>query len=448
MWWRRLSAFTFACSVGAAHRIFPSVNFRVAPCIRGVRPLLLSPDCSDAVPPFETGTAVVNDRLVHLSLNSELDYTLPFRVLAFYVVAPVHSPDASVQRHADFLKSREMVGRVYISNEGINAQVSGSSVDCEAYRELIASEFLTQELLFKEDPVEEPAFPRLRVKEKGLVPLSAGGGVDLSQRGEDVSPERWAEMLADEKRPKVLLDVRNSYEWDVGHFEGASRPELDQFKKFDAATYGLPEDPDVAADTEVMMYCTGGIRCEIFSAQLKQQGFKKVFKLQGGIQHYANEMASKPEGDVPHWRGSLFVFDRRNVIPLGKDKHAPPIGECFHCGTLSESFVNCCNIDCNRLHLVCERCVAERRGFCSVDCSAAPRRRDLFFEAGADEAGGASGAAAAGDAIDLKAMIAATQGPAPNQKDPNRLSSVKPHNVRRLDYDADKHRPTSESTSD
>ena len=101
-------------------------------------------------------------------------------------------------------------------------------------------------------------------------------------------------MLAERNTSSVrVLDVRNGYEWDVGRFDGAERPALDHFSEFDAESFGLPADPDARKETPVMMYCTGGIRCEYFSARLKAQGFEKVYKLQGGVQHYGNVMSAR-----------------------------------------------------------------------------------------------------------------------------------------------------------
>eukprot|EP00900_Chrysochromulina_parva_P006604 jgi/Chrpa1/15945/Chrysochromulina_OHIO_Genome00001585-RA len=322
-----------------------------------------------------------------LSVNTELDFSLPYRVLAFYAIAPVAAPDDAVAEHRQYLLKHDMVGRVYICADGLNAQVSGTTASCEAYRAFAAAAFPGIQLFFKEDPVAEPAFPKLRVKHKALVP---GVAVDLNARGEDVEPERWAAMIAQgdgigAPQP-TILDVRNGYEWDVGHFEGAERPTLDEFAEFDAAAYGLPTDPEAKKSTPVMMYCTGGIRCEYFSAKLKAEGFEKVYKLQGGVQHYGNTMAA---------RGGAAR----------------------------------CNIDCNRLHLVCPRCLAERRGFCCESCNDAPRRRPLDLLAATDENG----------QFDFKAAIAATQGPLPGQADPNKLVNVKPANVPRKLWDADVH---------
>ena len=166
-----------------------------------------------------------------VSVNPLLDASLPARVLAFYVIAPVAEPEAAVDRHRDFLTAREMSGRVYLSADGMNAQVSGLAAACAEYRDFVAAEFPSERLLFKEDPVDELAFPRLRVKHKALVPeMADGAAVDLADRGEDVAPEEWQRMLAERNTSNVrVLDVRNGYEWDVGRFDGAERPEGDTF---------------------------------------------------------------------------------------------------------------------------------------------------------------------------------------------------------------------------
>ena len=405
-----------------------------------------------------------------VSVNPLLDASLPARVLAFYVIAPVAEPEAAVDRHRDFLTAREMSGRVYLSADGMNAQVSGLTAACAEYRDFVAAEFPSERLLFKEDPVDELAFPRLRVKHKALVPeMADGAAVDLADRGEDVAPEEWQRMLAERNTSNVrVLDVRNGYEWDVGRFDGAERPEGDTFAEFEPETFGLPSGGAEAAETPVMMYCTGGIRCEIFSAKLKQRGFKKVYKLQGGIQHYGNALAAGALGtaapddaavadaadaadaapdadavadappdvaDAPPkrrgtrlaagWKGSLFVFDRRSTLRFGAKAGTEPIGRCFHCGGATEAFVNCCNIDCNKLHLVCAACLRERAGFCCEPCTEAPRRRPLLLDGDAD--------------LDLSKVVAFTQGAAPGAADPNRLSSFKPGSLPRKQYDADRH---------
>jgi UPF0176 protein len=418
-----------------------------------------------------------------VSSNAADDPTLPHRVLAFYAIAPQSDPDMAVERHRAFLSQRGMVGRVYVSAEGLNAQVSGTTAHTAEYRAFIEAELADAgvPLIFKVNPIEELAFPKLRVKHKSLVPVAPDEAApDLTRRGEDVSPEQWAAMLADRTTPKHVLDVRNAYEWDVGHFEGAARPAGTNFADFDSSSFKLPTDAASKAETPIMMYCTGGVRCEYFSARLRAEGFQKVYKLQGGVQAYGNAMAdaraeattasdapattardapaptasdapattdTSPKGAargeaggeaggeargeaggaVPHWRGSLFVFDRRNLVRFGDAASAREVlGRCAHCGAPTESFVNCGNIDCNALHLVCASCLPRRRGFCSTACEVAPRRRPLDLLAGPD------------GTVDWEAAVTTTQGPRPGETDPNALSSWKVPNVPRKDFDADR----------
>ena len=380
-----------------------------------------------------------NENTKHiLSTNSRLDHSLPYRTLAFYIIATDKDTKQAIQTHKKFLQDRGMVGRVYLSVHGINAQVSGTIQSCAEYRDFVEKEFAPQQPLFKEDPCAELAFPRLRVKEKSLVPQlgavredpassSNGEGddqedvgtddsgedhetmeeIDLSNRGLDLSPKEWEEMMSLEGT-KHILDVRNGYEWDVGRFEGARRPDVSKFSESTGDAFGLPKDPKERAEVPVMMYCTGGIRCEYFSAKLKAEGFQRVYKLQGGIQHYGN--ANSDKAAPPHWKGKLFVFDRRNTLPLGGGE-SEIVGKCYRCGAPTEDFINCGNIDCNRLHLSCKSCRDAHLGFCTDACASAPRRRHL-------------------------ADTLYTQGPRPGAQDPNRLSSVKPHNVRRSEFDA------------
>lgn len=396
------------------------------------RPASASASASESSRAGPTATAQAAAAAPILSVNPHLDASLPYRTLAFYIISRVPEPAVAVEAHRAFLARRGMVGRVYICADGINAQVSGKNADCAAYRSFchgLMGAGAGAPILFKEDPTNAPAFPRLRVKNRGLVANTTGDGeaLDLSNRGVDLSPLEWERMLAaaaeegGDKRP-IVLDVRNDYEWDVGRFDGASRPVPTNFAQSDEESYNLPADLEERADTPVIMYCTGGIRCEFFSARLKARGFKNVYKLQGGVQHYGNAYATE-ERAPPGWKGSLFVFDRRNTVPIGGGGAAEVVGVCLHCGGKTETFVNCGNIDCNKLHLACPTCLPATGGFCCAPCGSAPRRRPLTDPS-------------------------ATQGPRPGAIDPNRLSAVKPDNIGRKEWvaDADGFRPGAGSS--
>lgn len=182
------------------------------------------------------------------------------------------------------------------------------------------------------------------------------------------------------------------YEWDIGHFCGAQRPEVECFK---STSFGLSDletvdsDPLASVDkgnTDILMYCTGGIRCDVYSTILRRKGFKNLYTLKGGISHYL-------ENEGPEqWIGNLFVFDSRLSLPPSafKPGSTPSSGSqgastnkfarCYICGSQVDELRhrNCANLDCNRLFLCCGNCVDPMRGCCCSDCKSAPRLRPVL----------------------------------------------------------------------
>jgi UPF0176 protein len=294
-----------------------------------------------------------------------MNTTPPFWVLAYYIFTPILDPVAEVKKHKAFLSSLNATSRIYINEEGINGQMSAAVKDAEAYIEWMHARPEFSTIKFKIHTHEEQAFPRLTIKyRKQLVAYDAP--VDLSKGGERVSPATWRSML-EQKDEKILIDVRNDYEWKVGRFEGADLPPCETFREFEKYADNLKErvNPE---NTPVMMYCTGGIRCELYSSILKERGFDKVYQLDGGVINYGLE-----EGSA-HWQGKLFVFDDRLTVPISEEK-TPIIGTCHHCGMPNESYYNCANMDCNTLFLCCPDCLKQQAGCCGKECIDAPRLR-------------------------------------------------------------------------
>ena len=172
---------------------------------------------------------------------------------------------------------------------------------------------------------------------------------------------------------QILLDVRNDYEWKVGRFEGAELPPCETFREFNSYAEHLKERADPAT-TPVMMYCTGGIRAELYSALLREKGFQKVYQLLGGIIGYGKEEGGK------HWLGKLFVFDDRLAVPISDEETAPTIGACHHCSCPNDTYYNCANMDCNHLFLCCPACLQKFAGCCQDSCVQAPRTRPYHQE--------------------------------------------------------------------
>lgn len=287
-----------------------------------------------------------------------------YSVFAYYRFCPIEDPAQAIQEHKTFLSRRDAKGRIYLSEEGINGQMSLYEKDAEVYTAWLHEQF--PGLSIKIHSYFEHVFPRLTIKyRRQLAALDVP--VDLSQTAPHLPPKEWKARLDAKRANTLLLDVRNHYEWTVGHFKGAHLPPLEQFRQFPAYAETLKTqwDPDT---TTVLMYCTGGIRCEMFSPHLKSLGFKEIYQLEGGVIQYGQEIGQD------HWEGKLFVFDDRLVVPLGHNAH-PTISTCLHCHTPTDLYYNCANMDCNTLFLACSACHQTLQGCCCPACTQAPRVR-------------------------------------------------------------------------
>ena len=291
-------------------------------------------------------------------------------ILAYYHLILIPEPEKEIVAHKAFFKDRQLTSRIYISEQGINGQMSGICEDVESYMNWMRANPLFEKIKFKIHSYHENVFPRQIIKyRKQLVALDEK--VDLSQIGEHVSPLQWKTLLEGEERP-ILLDVRNDYEWEVGRFEGAVCPPCETFREFKDYAKELKNQVDPKT-TPVMMYCTGGIRCEMYSSLLMKEGFQKVYQLDGGVINYGLKQGSD------HWLGKLFVFDDRLTVPIAEEQ-TPVIGRCHLCQTSNETYYNCANIDCNRLYLCCPDCLMQYQGCCQKDCQAASRVRPFHHQ--------------------------------------------------------------------
>lgn len=287
-------------------------------------------------------------------------------ILAYYHLATIENPHEEVIRHKEFFTNRDVTCRIYISEQGINGQMSAARQDGLDYISWMQTRPEFAGIMFKVQGYHENVFPRMTVKyRKQLVALDAPA--NLAERGEHVPPEKWKQMLV-ELQNKILLDVRNDYEWKIGRFDGAELPPCETFREFNQYADQLKENVD-PSKTPVMMYCTGGIRCELYSAVLKEKGFEKVYQLEGGVINYGMKEGSD------HWLGKLFVFDDRLAVPLSGEGSSKVIGTCHHCGVSNETYYNCANMDCNELFMCCPDCLKEFSGCCQSSCTGSERLR-------------------------------------------------------------------------
>lgn len=288
-----------------------------------------------------------------------------YLVLAFYKFVPIENPQEEVRRHKEFFQERDITSRIYISHEGINGQMSASETAAKEYMDWMRLRPEFKDVHFKLHEWHEQAFPHQTVKyRKNLV--ARDERVDLSLQGKHLSPAEWRKMLESEE-DHLLLDIRNDYEWEIGHFEGAVLPPCENFRDFEKYADAL-EKKNISKKKPVMMYCTGGIRCELYSSILIEKGFENVYQLNGGVINYGLE-----EGSA-HWLGKLFVFDDRLSVPIS-DEETPVIGKCHCCSAPSDAYYNCANMDCNHLFLCCPECLKKLQGCCKEACQQAERIR-------------------------------------------------------------------------
>lgn len=288
-----------------------------------------------------------------------------YLVLAYYHFFKIENPVEEVIRHKEFLAARDASCRIYISENGINGQLSARKDHAQQYMDWMHTRPEFANIVFKKHEHHENVFPRMAVKyRKKLVAIDEE--INLEDAAEHISPEQWQALIESKKKP-LVLDIRNDYEWQLGHFEGSECPPCTTFRDFSNYADQLKTRVDPTT-TPVMMCCTGGIRCELFSSVLKKRGFKQVFQLDGGIINYGLQKGSK------HWLGKLFVFDDRLAVPLSEDNKTV-VGKCHHCQQPNDIYYNCANMDCNELFLCCQTCLQQYQGCCQDACKSAERLR-------------------------------------------------------------------------
>jgi UPF0176 protein len=289
----------------------------------------------------------------------------PFRVILYYNFAPIDNPQAWVDGDRDLCRRLGLKGRVYISDEGINGTLAGAAEQIEEYKNELHSREGFGDTEFKEDACDTVPFARLIVKLRPeIVALRTDEPLDPNtDGGARLLPAEWRRVM-ESGNEYVMIDVRNSYESRIGHFEGALTPDVENFYDFpkwlDGA--GIPKEK------KVLMYCTGGIRCEKFSVLMKKKGYRDVNQLHGGILNYAREEGGR------HFRGKCFVFDDRLVVPVNPEDEEP-ISHCDITGQPCDMYINCANMECNRLFICSEEGARQMEGCCSEACRQNPRRR-------------------------------------------------------------------------
>ncbi|MGV8957957.1 oxygen-dependent tRNA uridine(34) hydroxylase TrhO [Lactococcus lactis] len=290
-----------------------------------------------------------------------------YRVLLYYQYVPIEDGETFAQKHLADCKELGLKGRILVADEGINGTVSGTIEQTNAYMELMKNDPRFSTTIFKIDEAEQNAFKKMHVRYRPeLVNLSLEDDVNpLELTGAYLDPKEFREAMLDENT--VVIDARNDYEFDLGHFRGAIRPEIRSFREL---PQWIRDNKEQFMEKRVLTYCTGGIRCEKFSGWLVREGFKDVGQLHGGIATYGKD--PEVQGDL--WDGQMYVFDSRIAVPINQKEHVI-VGRDWFDGSPCERYINCGNPECNRQMLASEENEAKYLGACSHECRVHPNNR-------------------------------------------------------------------------
>lgn len=292
------------------------------------------------------------------------------KIILYYNFSPINDVKAFIASHRSYCKDNGLMGRIYVSEEGINGTLAGSVEAVDRYEDYLRNLEGFEDTEFKEDFSDTIPFAKMIVKHRPEI-VSIRANMDLNPGTEGtgyLEPSEWRKVM-ESGEDYVMIDVRNNYESKVGHFEGAILPDLENF-------YDFPKWVDecgIEKDKKVLMYCTGGIRCEKFSILMRKKGFKDINQLHGGILTYAKEE------NGAHFKGKCFVFDDRLVVPVNPDDEEP-ISQCEISGVPCDTYINCANMECNRLFVCSEEAAIQMEGCCSEECKKSEKRRPFNRE--------------------------------------------------------------------
>lgn len=280
------------------------------------------------------------------------------KILLYYKFTPIADPKAIMLWQRDLCESLGLKGRILISEHGINGTVGGEMDDCKRYIKKTREYPGFKDISFKWSEGSADDFPRLSVKVRDeIVAFGAADELKVDENGVvgggvHLKPEEVNKLVEERGDDVVFFDGRNAMEAEIGKFRNAVVPDVttthDFIDELESGKY------DWMKDKPVVSYCTGGIRCEILSALMKNRGFEEVYQIDGGIVRYGEKY-----GNEGLWDGSLYVFDKRMHMEFsgGETKQ---LGHCIHCGAGTNDFHNCANEpDCRKQVLICPDCWAQ-----------------------------------------------------------------------------------------
>jgi len=281
--------------------------------------------------------------------------------ISFYQYHKIENPQLFRDKLFLEWQTLDVLGRTYVSYEGINAQISVPSENfLELKNQLDTISFLNNIRLNVAIEQHNKSFLKLKIKVRNKIVADGlnDDTFDVTNKGVHLNAKEFNQMLEDPNT--ICVDMRNHYESEIGHFDGAITPDVDTYRdSLDIIEEDLKENKE---NKNLLMYCTGGIRCEKASAYYKHKGFKNVFQLEGGIIEYTRQV--KSEHLENKFLGKNFVFDHRRAEKISD--HV--VANCHQCGSPCDVHVNCANEACHLLFIQCKDCSEKMETTCSVEC--------------------------------------------------------------------------------
>lgn len=287
----------------------------------------------------------------------------PFFISSFYQF--INIPNPETVRDTLFHKATELriLGLIILGHEGINATTCCQNKEhFETWKKFIQDTFQLDQLNNKDSESHHPPFLRLSIKIKPEIVTTGRAdlklGKDKQNQNFHLSPDQWDQVLKNEKDNVVVIDTRNWYEFKLGTFSGAKNPNIDKFTDFP----DYFKKQDIPQDKKILIFCTGGIRCEKGILELQEEGYKNVYQLEGGILNYLKQ---KPNEE---FKGECFVFDNRVAVDQ-ELKPSKTYKLCPHCGQPGAQKLQC--VRCDHEYVICESCIniETKKDTCSKNCA-------------------------------------------------------------------------------
>lgn len=276
--------------------------------------------------------------------------------VTFYKFVDINDVDQLKKEILENAKSLNIKGKILLAKEGINGYISGSKENIKLFEEYMQSIEEFKDVWFKHNPTQRFNSKRMLVKVRKEI-ITFKQDYNMKNTGKYISPEEL-DKLYENKEDFVIVDTRNDYEYDIGHFKGAVKLNTKEFTDFPEEIEKIREN---AKSKKIITYCTGGVRCEKATAYMKENGFEDVYQLEGGIINYGIERGEN------NWEGRCFVFDDRGAIRIDpKEQEKDEYVQCSICFVPEENTHSCLN--CGKEFVICDKCNPLLEGCCSKFC--------------------------------------------------------------------------------